>query len=157
MKLFFILIVVFATIFLTTQLLSANQREKKDKTPKLFNGHLLACPNKPNCINTEYPNQSSHYLAPFVFLSDQQNKIMPAAKKILLAMGATIHTENDDYLSATFTSKLFKFIDDFELRLDKTSQTLHIRSASRTGYSDFGVNKRRVKYFLELIENNHWE
>ncbi|MCU7800664.1 MAG: DUF1499 domain-containing protein [gamma proteobacterium symbiont of Lucinoma myriamae] len=48
---------------------------------------------------------------------------------------------------------MFKFFDDFELRLDNTTHKLHIRSASRVGYSDFGVNKRRVKRFLKLMNN----
>ncbi len=156
MKIFFIIfLLIFIAILLTISLLSANTIEKKEKSPSLLNGSLLICPNKPNCINSEYPEQTSHYLPPFVIPNDQYTQIVSIAKNILLEMGATIITENNDSLQATFTSSLFKFVDDFELRVDQTSHILHIRSASRVGYSDFGVNKRRVKHFLERINQAH--
>ncbi|MCU7835372.1 MAG: DUF1499 domain-containing protein [gamma proteobacterium symbiont of Taylorina sp.] len=58
---------------------------------------------------------------------------------------------NNNYLHATFTSSFFKFVDDFEVRVDHIALKLHIRSASRSGYSDFGVNKRRVKEFYQRL------
>ncbi len=151
MKLLFIILIIFVSLLLTTQLVSANQTNKKDKQSPLLDGHLLICPDKPNCINTEYPEHTRHYLAPFVFSKSQQDHIMSLAKNILINMEAHIIIQDDHYLHATFTSSVFKFVDDFELRQDNKTYTLHIRSASRTGYSDFGVNKRRVKKFLEQI------
>jgi len=50
----------------------------------------------------------------------------------------------DTYIAATFTSKLFKFVDDFEARFDAQNNLIHLRSASREGYSDMGVNARRI-------------
>lgn len=125
---------------------------KENKGPGIVDGHLLNCPEKPNCINTEYPEQSSHYLSPLDFPEAKNEQIMTLAKTTLLEMGAEIIKADNNYLAATFTSSLFKFTDDFELRLDNSTHKLHIRSASRVGYSDFGVNKRRVERFLKLIK-----
>lgn len=153
MKLFFIILIIIssAALLLTSCLSSVNSESKEKKTLKLSHGHLLKCPNSPNCINSEYPEDKSHYLAPFIFPKADTKQIMMYAKVILTEMGASSITIENDYLTAIFTSSVFKFIDDFELRLDKEQQTLHIRSASRVGYSDFGVNKQRVTRFLQLI------
>ncbi len=55
------------------------------------------------------------------------------------------------YLAATFSSSFFGFIDDVEFRVDTQNQLIHIRSAARLGYSDFGVNKKRVNNLKTII------
>jgi len=74
------------------------------------------------------------------------------AKSVLTQMGGVLIKVKEHTLSATFTSSIFKFVDDFEIRQDTTARKLHIRSASRTGYSDFGVNKKRVQLFSEQLQ-----
>jgi uncharacterized protein (DUF1499 family) len=59
--------------------------------------------------------------------------------------GARIKTVQERYIHAEFTSFLFRFVDDVEFLLDDGSKTIHVRSASRVGYSDLGVNRRRVE------------
>ena len=49
------------------------------------------------------------------------------------------------YLHVEFTSAIFRFVDDVEFLFDAGSGTIHMRSASRAGYSDFGVNRRRME------------
>lgn len=130
-------------------------REKQ--TMESNNRPLPACPDKPNCINSEYPDDATHYLPPLDFPDSIKEQIMPLAKSIIMDIGGTITKENiqeeNKYLAATFTSSLFRFVDDFELRQDNISHKLHIRSASRTGYSDFSVNKRRIMKFSEQFKN----
>jgi uncharacterized protein (DUF1499 family) len=58
---------------------------------------------------------------------------------------AEIVEEGPGYLHATFTSPLFRFVDDLELRADAEAGVVHVRSASRAGYYDFGANARRVE------------
>lgn len=130
---------------------AAHQVDNQKQTMKQINRPLPACPDKPNCINTEYPDDSTHYLPPLDFPDSIKEQIMPLAKSIILDMGGTVINEStkeeNKYLAATFTSSLFRFVDDFELRQDNSAHKLHMRSASRTGYSDFGVNKRRIMKF----------
>ncbi len=111
------------------------------------------CPDKPNCINSEYADDKAHYLPPLDYPATAEDKVMPLAKKVIQQMGGQIQTQDRHFLAATFTSSIFRFVDDFEVRQDSSSQQLHIRSASRTGYSDFGVNKRRVKTFIEQLKS----
>jgi len=72
----------------------------------------------------------------------------------------TIQSENDDYLAATFSSAIFGFVDDLEVRIDSVQNTGHIRSASRVGHSDGGVNRKRIEllnqlYQKRILEVNH--
>jgi uncharacterized protein (DUF1499 family) len=66
-------------------------------------------------------------------------------KETIREMGGKIHEEYDGYLWATFTSKVFRFVDDVEFRMVSTDGMIHVRSGSRVGYSDLGVNRRRVE------------
>ncbi|MBF0265583.1 MAG: DUF1499 domain-containing protein [Gammaproteobacteria bacterium] len=109
-----------------------------------LSNQLKPCPKKLNCINTEYSDDTDHYAKPLFFPADKATDILKQSKNIILSMGGEIEKERVNYIHATFTSKIFRFVDDFEIRID---DVLHIRSASRIGSSDFGVNKERVELF----------
>lgn len=60
--------------------------------------------------------------------------------------------EDEAYLHYEFSSLLLRFVDDVELIFDDETKTIHFRSASRTGYGDLGVNRRRMETIRSLIE-----
>ena len=67
-------------------------------------------------------------------------------RKIILQMKRTkIVTETKNYLHAEFASAIWRFVDDVEFSFDDHAKLIHVRSASRLGYSDFGVNRKRVE------------
>jgi uncharacterized protein (DUF1499 family) len=74
-------------------------------------------------------------------------KILRSFKRI------RIIATNECYIHAEFTSLIFKFVDDVEIYFDAKESLIHLKSASRIGYSDFGANRKRVeairKKFLE--------
>jgi uncharacterized protein (DUF1499 family) len=57
----------------------------------------------------------------------------------------TVVTETDAYLYVEFTSALFRFVDDVEFFADGNAKLIHVRSASRLGKSDLGVNRKRIE------------
>ena len=122
----------------------------------LVEGMLSKCPNKPNCVCSEYKDDANHYIDP---ISIPQNITLDTfdtfslLKNAIQDMGGNVHIENDNYLAATFTSAIFKFVDDLEIRIDSTQKVIHIRSASRVGYSDMGVNKKRTELLKKLFNN----
>jgi uncharacterized protein (DUF1499 family) len=65
--------------------------------------------------------------------------------EIITESGGVIATEQADYIAATFTSPLFGFVDDLEIRFDFDARLIHFRSASRVGYGDLGANRKRVE------------
>jgi len=151
MKLLLAIIITIICVLLILRLFNSTQSTATDKIPGLSGGLLLKCPDSPNCINSEYPQYKDHYLPALNIPEPASRQIMAQAEAVLVDMGAHIITSSEHYLAATFSSTVFKFIDDFQLRLDNTRHILHFRSASRTGYSDLGVNKQRVEYFLQKM------
>ena len=109
----------------------------------LVNGRLRPCSARPNCVCSEDKELPS-YVNPLA-LSGPADSSWARAKRIIREMGGKIVREDDCYLWATFSTKLFRFVDDLELRMDEDNEVIHIRSGSRVGYSDMGVNRRRVE------------
>jgi uncharacterized protein (DUF1499 family) len=116
----------------------------------LVEGQLKQCPDKPNCVSSEFVSDAEHYIEPLVYSADEEAQVMPRLKTIIYEMGGSIQIETTDYLAATFTSSVFRFVDDLELRIDAGQKTIHLRSASRVGHGDGGANRKRV----ELLKNH---
>ena len=116
----------------------------------LVEGRLKQCPDKPNCVSSEFESDAEHYIEPLVYSADEASQVLPSLKTIIREMGGSIQAEETDYLAATFTSSMFSFVDDLELRIDTSQKTIHLRSASRVGRGDGGVNRKRV----ELLKNS---
>jgi uncharacterized protein (DUF1499 family) len=110
----------------------------------LVEGRLKPCPDKPNCVSSEFVSDAKHYIEPLVYSAGEAERVMPRLKKIIVEMGGSIQVEETDYLAATFTSSVFRFVDDLELRIDTGQKTIHLRSASRVGHGDGGANRKRV-------------
>jgi uncharacterized protein (DUF1499 family) len=64
---------------------------------------------------------------------------------------ATVIAEEGGYLYAEYKSALMGYVDDVELLLDDKTRLVHVRSASRLGRSDFGVNRKRIEELRLLI------
>jgi len=107
-------------------------------------GKLAPCSNKPNCVNSQ-AETDTHQIAPLSY-SGASAQAMIHLKEVIEAMARTrIITVTDNYLYAEFTSRILRFVDDVEFWLDADAQVIHVRSASRVGYSDLGVNRQRVE------------
>ena len=109
---------------------------QKGEAPGLQNGRLAEPTSKPNTVCSESDTQSERAVAPI------EGELADVADAIE-ATGGTITARSDTYLSATYMSRLFKFVDDVEIRQD--GNVCQIRSGSRVGYSDRGVNRKRVE------------
>lgn len=112
---------------------------------------LGPCPSSPNCVSTQ-AQDAGHAIVPFRY-----QKTRPEAKEALKAVIQSLPRtklveEDETYLHFEFTSLLFRFVDDVEFLLDDEAKTIHFRSASRTGYGDLGVNRRRMEDIRKLIE-----
>jgi uncharacterized protein (DUF1499 family) len=110
----------------------------------VHDGKLAPCPASQNCVSSQ-SNDKTHAVEPIRF-SGTSAEAMADLKKIISGMPRNrIVTETETYLHAEFTSALFRFVDDVEFWLDESTRTIHLRSASRIGSSDLGVNRKRVE------------
>ena len=156
MKTLFVLIsiVVGLTILL---LLVLGKYSQRGHAPGLVNGSLSKCTTKPNCVCSEYIDDIDHYIEPIESPNNNEIIDVSIASAAIQEIGGTIHSKTDEYVAATFTSPIFGFVDDLEIRNDRINGILHIRSASRVGYSDGGVNLQRAelfkKIYIQKVEN----
>jgi uncharacterized protein (DUF1499 family) len=58
---------------------------------------------------------------------------------------ATIVVDQPEYIYAEFHSRIWHFVDDVEFLLDEPAGVIEVRSASRLGRKDFGVNRARIE------------
>lgn len=108
------------------------------------NGKLTPCPNTPNCVISQ-SSDTEHSIEPLTYNSTTA-EAMADLKSAIQAMKKTkIITENKNYLYAEFTSAIMGFVDDVEFYLDEGAKLIHVRSASRLGQSDLGVNRKRIE------------
>ncbi|MDF1594148.1 MAG: DUF1499 domain-containing protein [Desulfobacterales bacterium] len=111
---------------------------------------LKDCPGSPNCVSSE-ATEPEHRVYPFRLKGDRA-KTWPAVLRIVAAMHRTviiIHT--DHYIQAESKSRLFGFVDDLELLLKPETGIVSVRSASRSGYYDFGVNRKRIESLRQAL------
>jgi len=109
----------------------------------IVDGQLAACPSSPNCVSSETGTEEDKKVAS---LPLGAWATLPA---VVTEMGGTVTRQEEAYLSAEFSSSLFRFVDDVEFRLTETD--IQVRSASRVGHSDAGVNSARVAAFREKL------
>ncbi|MCX7998833.1 MAG: DUF1499 domain-containing protein [Leptospiraceae bacterium] len=109
-------------------------------------GQLKPCPNTPNCVSSfASKDDKTHYIEPITYTSSLQEE-MSRLKRVILSKPRTeIIEEKPNYLRAEFTSRIFRFVDDVEFLFDDSIKFIHVRSASRIGRSDLGVNRKRIE------------
>ncbi|HSH29471.1 MAG TPA: DUF1499 domain-containing protein [Thiohalobacter sp.] len=114
--------------------------------PERSGGRLPPCPASPNCVSSEYPDDAAHYIAPLQMPENlEPAMVMTRLEAGVRELGGRVQVASQDYLAATFSSRLFGFVDDLQLRPDPGRRVIHVRSAARVGHGDLGVNRRRVE------------
>ena len=117
---------------------------QRGRAKGLVNGRLAPVGPKPNVVSSEPGTPPDVQVAPL-------RATLAEAKRAVERMGGTVIEETDTYVAATFQSRFFRFIDDVELR-DAGDGVVHVRSSSRVGHSDMGVNRKRVERLREVLE-----
>lgn len=123
-------------------------QSKSGEAPGLVNNQLTHCPAKKNCVCSEFSDDTRYFVEP---LTLTPNITLTRIKNVIEEMGGVVVKAQDEYLAATFTSSLFAFVDDLEIRIDPETKLVHFRSASRVGNSDLGVNSKRVQTLKEKL------
>ena len=107
-------------------------------------GKLAPCPSTPNCVCSQ-SEDAGHKIEPLTYKSTPEVAFTQLKQAIASQPRTKIITESPNYLYAEFTSAIMKFVDDVEFYLDEDAKVIHVRSASRLGQSDLGVNRKRIE------------
>jgi uncharacterized protein (DUF1499 family) len=110
----------------------------------MTDGKFQPCPDSPNCVSSQSPDKK-HFIEPIHYGGTQQQAKDRLMEVIQGMKRSKIVTDLDHYIHAEFTSTIFRFVDDIEFLIDDRTKIIHLRSASRIGYSDFGVNRKRME------------
>ena len=119
---------------------------RRPKNLGMRDGRLAPCKRSPNCVSSQAdPADREHYIAPIAYAGTLERvrrelERLPLAR-VIRAEGAYLHVE--------FRTPILRFVDDLELL--QAGGVLHVRSASRLGRRDFGVNRKRVEQLRALI------
>ncbi|UAB77951.1 DUF1499 domain-containing protein [Erythrobacter sp. SCSIO 43205] len=116
---------------------------QKGEAPGLVDGRLASCPDSPNCVSSEESAPPEKAVAPLA------PEAWDSLAQVIAAQGGTITSQSEDYIAAEFKSAVFGFVDDVEFR--RAEERVHLRSASRVGYSDGGANAKRVARLREAL------
>ena len=109
-------------------------------------GKLPRIKRTPNNVSSQAdPSDTEHYIEPIRFRGTAVDAMAAVRKAVEAVERATVIRHEGNYLYAEFKSKLMGFVDDVEFTHDEKAGVIHVRSASRLGRKDFGVNRARVE------------
>ena len=106
---------------------------------------LKPCPSSPNCVSSLAKEDPAHRVPPLKWTGGLDQAKARLRQAVLGAGNATFVVEEDTYWHIEFRSRVFRFVDDVEFLFDTSARLIHVRSASRVGRSDLGVNRARVE------------
>lgn len=107
-------------------------------------GRLKPVPDSPNAVSSQ-ATSAYHAIDPIPYAGTREAALETLVDIVKTLPRTTIVTQRDDYLYAEFASALLGFVDDVEFYLPADRKIVHVRSASRLGHSDLGVNRTRVE------------
>ena len=112
---------------------------------------LAPCPSSPNCVSSDAMDEG-HAIEPFRLAAEPKGAWQALQEAVAGMPRTTIVEVGEMYLHAEATSRIFRFVDDLECELRPAEGIIAVRSASRVGRSDLGVNRRRVEALRELLK-----
>ncbi len=118
------------------------QNQRIPKTVGLLEGRLQPCPWTPNCVSSE-ATKAIHQIDPLSYTSE--NDLDEIAAFLKNHYQAEVVTQTPDYLHVVVTTPVWRFNDDLEFLVDRKEGIISLRSASRVGYSDQGMNRKRIE------------
>ncbi len=109
-------------------------------------GRLAPPKRTPNSVSSQAdPADAEHFIAPIPYKGGTPAAMAAARNAVESMRDAMVIRQEGNYLYAEYRSKLMRFVDDVEILYDEKAGLIHVRSASRLGRRDFGVNRARVE------------
>jgi uncharacterized protein (DUF1499 family) len=124
---------------------------KRPRNIGIKENRLSPCPDKPNCVSS-FEEGEEHGIAPLAYTGERASAMERLAAVIRELPRTLIVARKDNYIHAEFRSRIFRFVDDVEFLALDGEKIIHLRSASRTGYSDLGVNRKRIEEIRTLFQ-----
>ena len=114
-------------------------------------GADMSCPSAPKCVSSQV-SDPRHHIEPFAFQDPPAEAMKRLKEAVLMEKRVTIIEEQPEYLHVEVRSLIFRFVDDVEFTLQPEKGLIQIRSSARVGYTDFGVNRRRIERIRQIFQ-----
>ena len=118
----------------------------------IHDGHLTNCPSSPNCVVSQNGDET-HAIAPIPYQVDMATARETLLKVLSVVPRTTIIEQTDNYIRVASESRIMGFIDDAEFYFPTGENVIQIRSASRLGETDLGVNRRRLEQIRFALDD----
>ena len=123
---------------------------KSKKPIGIVNGKLHPCPKSPNCVSTQAIDEKQK-MEPINYSGDLEDAKAKIIDIINSLKRSKIITNEENYIHIEFRTATFRFVDDVEFLFDDKEKVIHFRSRARMGYSDMGVNRKRMGEITKLF------
>jgi len=123
---------------------------KGRQRPGVKKGRLAPCPSSPNCVSSFEKDEARH-VPPITYTADMKQSYTRLVATLENLPESRIVSRTERSIHAEFRSSFFGFMDDVEFLFPEGKKIIHVRSASRAGYSDFGANRKRVEKIRYLF------
>lgn len=135
------------SVFIVIAVVFSGMMVKTNITPRdlgVHNGRLKDVPFTPNAVSSQ-TDDTSKFVNPLPFNSSEEESYLKLTRILKELKGVEIMKQEAHYIYAVATSSTLKYKDDLEFYFDTKSESIHVRSASRVGFSDGGVNRKRYE------------
>jgi uncharacterized protein (DUF1499 family) len=122
-------------------------------------GRLKGLSKTTNCVSSQaalypdHPQKEYASIAPLKFAGDGEQAMEKLASALSKTERTVLVNREPGYIYAQSTTALLKFTDDVEFWLDKPNGVIQVRSSSRLGQKDFGVNRARIESIRARLSN----
>lgn len=109
-------------------------------------GRFAPCPASPNCVSSDAPaSDAVHAIAPLVLRGSADAAFAALGEHLRATERVDVVVAETGYVQAVFTTPLMRYRDDVEFALEREQGRIRVRSASRVGYGDMGLNRERIE------------
>ena len=120
--------------------------------PGVVDGKLPSCPDSPNCV-CSFEDDQEHSIEPIAVEGDPAEFFLKLQEKTEQLARVRKVSSDENYVHYEFTTLIFRYVDDVEFLLKPEEKQVHVRSASRAGHSDLGVNRKRVEKIRSMLSS----
>lgn len=114
----------------------------------VHDGRLTPCPESPNCVSSQ-ASGAEQRIEPLLLRGSPSQTQALLVKLLADEPRVRLIKQDANYLHAEFSSQVLRFVDDVEFLIG--DQAVDVRSASRLGYSDLGVNRKRIEHLRQRL------
>ena len=144
-----VIVLAILVLLLSAYFLYQGKRSAAYAPPSLSGNELAVCGSKPNCVSSMQDSSDEHYIEPIELAAGAKEERVDSVVAVIESAGGKVTANDGRIIQATFTSGIFKFVDDVQIRID--TDKLQVRSSSRVGHSDLGANRKRIERLRQAL------